>query len=103
MSGTLRAGARRTLRHKAHDLKPTVMVGKDGATLMVAQALDEQLLAHELVKVRFVEHKEEKQALADDLARAAGAATVGLIGHVAILYRPHPETEKRRYGISLRS
>ena len=35
--------------------------------------------------------KQERTALADELAVAASAVLVGLTGRVAILYRPHPE------------
>ena len=81
---------RRHLRALAHDLRPLIHVGGAGVDERVVGALDEALLAHELVKVRLHE-PEDKKAAARELARASGAALCGLLGHTVVLYRPHPE------------
>ena len=54
------------------------------------------LESHELIKVRFLDFKDRKTDLADEIAGKTGAEVAGIIGHVAILYRQHPEEEKRR-------
>ena len=56
----------------------------------VLRALDKALFDHELIKVRLRE-PEDKRAMAAALAEGSGAALCGLVGHTAILYRPHPE------------
>lgn len=81
---------RKRLRGLAHALEPVVQVGTSGVTDAVARAVDEALLAHELIKVRLREPA-DKNAAAASLATRAEAALCGLIGHTAILYRPHPE------------
>ena len=43
---------RRFLRAEAHALSPVVMVGKEGLSDTVLNAVREALLAHELIKVR---------------------------------------------------
>jgi RNA-binding protein len=87
---------RRALRARAHHLEPVVHVGRAGIGPDLLRSVDESLLAHELIKVRFVDLKEERRRLAGELAKKAGAQLVGLVGHIAVLYRPHPEPERRR-------
>lgn len=84
---------RRRLCAKAHALDPVVQLGKGGLTDGVVQALESALLAHELIKVQ-MRRPEDKKAQAEALAEATGACLCGVIGHVAILYRPHPETPR---------
>ena len=81
---------RKHLRAMAHRLKPVVQVGQAGVTDAVIAAVEAALLDHELIKVRLT-RPEDKRAAADALARGASAALVGLVGHTAILYKPHPE------------
>ena len=91
----LNAGQRKFLRSQAHHLEPSVLIGKQGATDTVIESVEKSLLAHELIKVRFHDHKPEKKALAAEIAERSGAQIAGIIGHVAILYKEHPEVEKR--------
>ena len=97
----LSARNRRTLKQAAHDLKPVVLVGKEGVGKTLVQAVVEALEAHELIKVRFVEHKDDRKVLTGQLSERASAAVVGVIGHVTILYRPQSDPEKRKFGITL--
>jgi RNA-binding protein len=78
------------LKRRAHELKPVVQVGQSGVTDTVVEQVEVQLLAHELIKVRMRE-PEDKKAMARELADRTGAALCALVGHTAILYRPHPE------------
>ena len=87
---------RKYLRSLAHHLDPLVLVGKQGVTDTLIAAADDALLAHELIKVRFNDHKDEKKALVQKIAEGTGAQVAGIVGHVATLYRPHPEEDKRR-------
>jgi RNA-binding protein len=84
---------RKALRGLAHGFEPLVHVGAAGVTEAVVRAVDGALRAHELVKVR-LHAPATKHDEAEALATATGAALCGLIGHVVILYRPHPETPK---------
>ena len=96
MSETLAGYQRKALRAMAHDLDPAVLVGQSGLHETLLESVEEALLANELIKVRFVDHKERKKELAPKIAEACGAHLAGMVGHVAILYRPHPEPAKRR-------
>ena len=90
---------RKSLRRQAHHLKPIVFMGKDGMTETVVGAVKEAVLAHELIKVRFVDNKDTKKTLAPELAKQSKTALVGMIGHLAILYREHPDEAKRKVKV----
>ncbi|HHP7233605.1 MAG TPA: ribosome assembly RNA-binding protein YhbY [Desulfobacterales bacterium] len=93
----LKGTQRKYLRGLAHGLKPVVMIGQHGLTDAVIRSTEEALLAHELIKVKFnaCKEKEQKAGILSELTAATGAQTVGQIGHTAVLYRQHPDMEKR--------
>ena len=95
----LTSAQRKRLRGLAHDLDPMVMVGKAGLTDAVLAEIDSALAVHELIKLRFVVAREEKKELAAAIEERVGCCCAGLVGHVAVLYRPHPEEEKRRIDL----
>ena len=96
---TLDSSQRKRLRSLAHHLEPIVMVGKGGITDNVIEAADVALEAHELIKVKFIEHKKEKKALAAEIEQRTRSALVGMIGHVAMFYRRQEDDEKRRIEV----
>ena len=87
---------RRHLRSLAHALDPVVQIGAAGVTPGVIAALDRALGDHELVKVRIARERDERREIADALAAATRSSVAGLVGHVAMLYRPAREPERRR-------
>ena len=91
---------RKSLRKQAHHLRPTVFLGKDGLTETVVSALKESLDAHELIKVRFVDFKESMKDLARQLAMRSESELVGMIGHLGILFREHPDESKRKVKVA---
>ena len=97
MEITLSGHQRKFLRGLAHALKPIVRIGQMGVTAAVEQALDEALDTHELVKVKFNDDKSKafKREALQQLETVSGACMVGMIGHIGIFYRPHPDEEKR--------
>lgn len=84
------------LRGLAHALSPALLVGRDGVTEGVLAALDQALEDHELIKVKFNEFKESKGELLEEMTAATDSALAGVVGHVAMIYRPRREPEKRR-------
>ena len=91
----LNSGQRKYLRGLAHHLEPAVIVGKQGVTDSLVASVEKSLRAHELIKVRFNDHKPEKKELTANIAELTGAQVAGIVGHVAILYREHEDKEKR--------
>ncbi len=88
---------RKYLRANAHNLNPLVMVGKDGVSAGLVDEIKQALLHHELIKIKFVDGKEDRKALTEEIANASEAHIAGVIGNVSILYREHPEREKRKF------
>jgi len=84
------------LKSLAQRLDPTLKVGKQGLSDSFLQTVDDVLQHHELIKVKFGEFKEEKAKLAPLLAAKTSSQLVTLIGHVAVLYRQHPDPTKRQ-------
>ncbi|NGZ05598.1 MAG: ribosome assembly RNA-binding protein YhbY [Magnetococcales bacterium] len=91
----LTSGQRKYLRGLAHALQPVVWIGREGLSPAVLLELERTLTDHELIKVKFNEFKEEKQELAAEIVDQTMSVMAGMIGHVAIFYRPRPELEKR--------
>ncbi|MBN2001024.1 YhbY family RNA-binding protein [candidate division KSB1 bacterium] len=75
------------LKALAHHLKPVVYIGKNGADENVLNALLEAFGTQELVKVKFVEFKEERKVIAADIAERGSCFLVQIIGHVAVFYK----------------
>ena len=87
---------RKYLRGLAHHLRPLVIVGAKGVTGQLVGSVDLALKDHELIKVKFGEFKDSKKELSEEIAARTKSEQVGMIGNVAIFYRPHPEREKRK-------
>lgn len=87
---------RRRLRGLAHGLKPLVHVGKNGVTEGVIDDADRALRDHELVKIRFIHHKEQRKELSQKIAEETRSAVVDTIGNTLVLYRESPDPKKRK-------
>ena len=92
------------LRALAHPLKPVILIGQKGVTEMVVLSLEEALDHHELIKVKFIENKSkaDKRMMVESIQKATSAHFVGMVGHIATLYRPHPEAAKRKIKLPKR-
>ena len=86
------------LRGRAHGLKPIVFVGQKGITDAFIRSVEEAFERHELIKVKFIDFKEKKQKkeMITAIEQKTGSLMAGIIGHVAILYKPHADPEKRK-------
>jgi len=83
----LASKTRAQLRSKAQSLNPVVMVGHDGISEGVIEALDKALDDHELVKVRFQDFKDSTKILAQELEKATSSDLVATTGFTAVFYR----------------
>lgn len=90
---------RRHLRRLAHALDAVVQIGAAGITPGVVQALDAALRDHELVKVRIACERDERAEVASAIAEQTRSAVAGLVGHVAVLYRPAPDPDRRKIAL----
>lgn len=93
ITGKQRSG----LKRLAQDMKPAVMIGKDGVTPAVTAAIDDYLAAHELVKVQIRDGAAlDPKETANEIAGRLGADFVQAIGKRFILYRQAADPEKRK-------
>jgi RNA-binding protein len=98
MAMQLTGSQRKYLRGLAHHLNPGAFVGAKGVTQALMDEIETALDGAELIKLKFVDHKDKeiKNGLLEEISRHTGAAIAGMVGHVAVLYRPHSNPEKRR-------
>ena len=87
---------RKNLEKIAHDLQPIVIVGGAGVTEGVVSMVENSLAAHELIKVKFNEYKDEIHELTTELCEKTDATLVRIIGFTAILFREAEEEEDRK-------
>ena len=87
----LTSGERRSLRAKAHSLRPVVMIGEDGLTPSVLKEIDRSLNAHGLIKLRSAaDSRDERDLLLQEICEQMAAAPVQHLGKIFIVYRPLP-------------
>lgn len=95
-------GYQRThLRGLAHNIKPVVFIGQKGLSASVIDSVNQALYDHELIKIKFqdIKEKDKKKAVAEAIEKETESEMVGMIGHMAIFYRKHPDTEKQKINL----
>jgi RNA-binding protein len=80
----------RKLKARAQLLEPMLKVGKAGLSDGFIKSVSEALGIHKLVKVKFVEFKEEKKTLSVELAEKTSSHIIMRVGNVVVLYRDVP-------------
>ena len=86
---------RKYLRGLAHGLSPVVHVGRGGLTDGLIEEIDRALANHELIKIKFLDHKSRKRELSDEIDARLDSERVGMIGHVAVFFRQARDPEAR--------
>ena len=90
---------RKFLKSKAHHLKPVVIIGKIEINESTIKAIDESLKAHELIKIKFNQHKDLKVQIISTINKRTNSESIGLIGNIAIIFRQNIDLEKQIYKI----
>jgi len=80
----------RKFKAAAQLMEPMLKVGKAGLTDGFIRTVSEMLDKHELVKIKFVEFKEQKKELAPLLAEKTASHLIMRVGNVMVLHRPKP-------------
>ncbi len=87
---------RKALEKIAHDIEPVVIVGAAGVTDGVIKMVQTSLDAHELIKIKFNEYKDEKTELTQKICTETDATLVRIIGNRVILYKQAEKPEDRK-------
>jgi len=81
---------KRRIRREFSSEKPSIWVGKYGATKQVVEEVSRQLKEKEVVKIRVLKsalRNEEAKAVASKIAEETGASLIDLRGHTIVLYK----------------
>ena len=77
----------KSLKAKAHSLKPVVRVGTKGLSDAVLEEINLALDSHELIKVKLLAEAPVRQEWYIEIADRLNACQVNLIGQVAVFYK----------------
>src|SRR5215218_7302890 len=94
MSIPLTARERAHLKARAHSLEPSVLVGHGGLTDGVATEIDRALKARELIKVKILADRDQRDEIAEAICTRTESAIVQQVGKVVVLWRPKEDTQK---------
>ena len=97
--GELKGSQRKYLRGVAHSYKPQVQIGKEGLSENVLGSIDTALEAHELIKVKIAAERDQREQFVPVIEESLKCECVGTVGRMAILYREHPDPEKRKIAV----
>ena len=83
------------LKGLAHPLSPVVKIGKEGITRGVLETIENELLYHELIKVKIGNNSDVvKTEAARLIPEKTGSSLVQLIGKTVILYKANCKKQK---------
>jgi putative YhbY family RNA-binding protein len=89
------AAQRRSLRSRAHALKPVVSISQNGLSESVLKEIGVCLDSHELIKIRvYNDDRKERERLIGDICEQLNAAPVQQIGKLLVVWRPHPDNDE---------
>lgn len=92
----LNAKQRSFLSGRASADVTTTQLGRGGASEAFVAQLSLLLEHHELVKVKFMDFKEARREISEELATAASCELVRVVGNTAIFFRRQSDPEKRK-------
>ncbi|MCL2706538.1 MAG: YhbY family RNA-binding protein [Spirochaetaceae bacterium] len=90
------------LTRLSNSIEPIIRIGKSGLTENILTAIDELLTSKELIKIKFIDFKDEKLQVAQEIALKTNSFFVRVIGNVAIFYRMSPVPENRKIDLKNR-
>ncbi len=93
---SLTPSEKKILKSEAHHLKPVIQIGQKGLTDSVIKAIDQALFDHELIKIKYIDFKEDRKEITEELVKATESELVTIIGNVAIVYKQNEDPEKRK-------
>ena len=76
-----------------------VIIGKMELNEAIIEAVDEKLDSHELIKIKFNQHKNLKTQIINTINKRTNSESIGMIGNIAIIFRQNIDLEKQIYKI----
>lgn len=76
------------IKKVAHPMKPFVQIGKRGFSESLCDEVANALMAHEVIKIQFLEaSRDKKDEVLKEIVEKTACEVVDIKGHVAILYK----------------
>ncbi len=88
---------RRRIKRELSSEKPTVWIGKEGATLKTVKEISRHLEKREMVKVKILKSalkEEETRGIASKISQQTASTLIEIRGHTLILYRPRKKKKQ---------
>ncbi|MBI5430333.1 MAG: ribosome assembly RNA-binding protein YhbY [Nitrosomonadales bacterium] len=85
---------RLALKSRAHQLKPTVMIGNAGLSESVLKEIAQTLKIHELIKIRVMAERPQREEILAAICAQLNATPVQHIGKILVIYQPNPEKQQ---------
>ncbi len=83
----------------SNSIEPIIRIGKNGLTENILIAVNELLDNKELIKIKFIGFKDEKQELAREISLKTASFLVRVIGNIAIFYKMSSDPAKRKISL----
>jgi len=88
---SLTVSERLALKGRAHQLKPTVIIGNAGLTESVLNEIAHTLRTHELIKIRVMAERPQREEILAAICTQLNAAPIQHIGKILVVYQPNLE------------
>ncbi len=85
------------LKSLSHDLNPVVMIGQKGLHDAVIDEIDQALAFHELIKIKIVAERDERDGIIQTICDKTGALPVQSIGQKVSLFRRNKQKPKIQF------
>jgi RNA-binding protein len=89
---------KRRIKSELSTEKPTLWIGKDGASQQILGEVSRQLEKREIVKIKILQTalgEEETKNIASKIAENTGSTLIDLRGHTIILYKPRKKENEK--------
>ena len=79
---------KKRFRAIGHALKPLVIIAQKGLTENVTQEIHRALEAHELIKIKIIGDREERDEISAQILDQTGATCIQSVGGMVLIIRP---------------
>ena len=95
MTAPALTGAQKSfLRSLGQTMDCQLTIGREGITTPVVTELEKLFARHELIKVKLLAERAERDALCTAIEEKTGASEAGAVGKTAIFYRQHGDPQR---------
>ena len=79
---------KKRFRTIGHQLRPVITIGNKGLTEQVMQELERALTDHELIKIKIIGDREEREEISAQILDQTGATCIQSVGGMVLIIRP---------------